>query len=216
MTINNVQQNDTKKIRLISPKGLLHKANIAKSALGFLAANQEYMRTGELSSVLTPILDQVDAGDILPTPALSLIAEATINHITAVEQRKLLEAKERGFAPQKSSANWVATIYDSKDQVATRIKENGETEELMKGFDKAGDADRWMDRHLSSSEVESGSYGKIAHSHSSVVSLVNRDDALMRFFKAGKSPIMKVQGKSSGSLTNKMRVKADRSTFSAG
>jgi len=151
-----------KKIRVMSPKGFLHKANSAKSALGFMDQYRQYMLTGELASVLSPIVFKVEEGNLLPTPALAEIQNAVFHHIVALETSKAMASMERSNAPKKIKIerepripkNWLATILTASGEIATRINSKGEEEELSKEFDDASSADRFCVRRAIVRKIE--------------------------------------------------------------
>lgn len=207
----------TKKPRKMSAKGFLSKITKPNvSAAGFISAYREFMLTGELSYVLSPIIARVDAGDLLPTPALVLISNATMYHQIASDTIKAEKAIEEQQNPTSvKPKNWTATIYDSKDVIQVRINPKGEEENLIKSFDVSGDADRWVDRRLSL-DGQGDWYAVIQHSHSNVRVVIMRNDAMARFYRQAKKPTMKAQSKSTGALSFRPHVKESRSTFSRG
>jgi hypothetical protein len=202
----------------MTAKGFLNKANKTNlSAQGFLEQYRDYMTKGELAYVLSPIVAKVDSGELLPTPARVAIANATMYHVIAADTIKAEKAIEDQNNPQSSAAkkNWTATIFDSKDVIQVRMKANGEEEELVKGFEVSGDADKWVDRRLAL-DGASDWYGVIQHTHSNVRVIITRDDANARFYKMTKGPSMKPQSKSTGKLSFGAHVKETRSSFSRG
>jgi hypothetical protein len=200
--------------RKMSPKGFLRKATSAKSALGFLDQYRSYMTTGELSSVLSPIVAKVDSGELMPTPAVSLISHAVMAHIIAIDTAKAEKAIEAQEAGPTSNKPWLCTIYNSSDVVQTRTNAQGEEEDIVQGFNDASSADRFADRRLT--ECAPDTFAVIEHTSMKVRTIVLRQDALSRVLRNKKSAICHVKGKSTKSLSFGMHVKEDRSRFSHG
>jgi hypothetical protein len=200
--------------RKMSLKGLLHKANSMKSAIGFLDSYRHYMCSGELADKLSPILAQVDDGSLMPTPAVSLIAHAVMNSIIAADSAKAEKAIEAQEAGPTSIKPWLTTIYNSYDVVQTRINAKGEAEDLIKGFNDASSADRYADRSLIG--CSSDCYAVVESTTMKVRTIVLRQDALARILKSKKSAVCHVKGKSTKSLSFGMKVHEDRSRFSHG
>ncbi len=138
-------------------------------------------------------------------------------HIMAADVLKVEKSIEQQNNPGSSGStkNWTATIFDSKDVIQVRMKANGEEEDLIKGFDVSGDADKWVDRRLAL-DGASDWYGVIEHNHSNVRVVITRDDANARFYKMTKGPTMKVASKSTGKLSFGVHVKESRTTPSRG
>jgi hypothetical protein len=213
---------ESKKERVMSPKGFLHKATTkaAGSAMAFLAQHRAWLETGELAKVTSPILAKVDSKDLMPTPALEEIKVVVLNHMIASEIRKgeeQMAAREAG--PQSTPKNWIATIYTAKGEVATRVNAKGEVEDLEESFDLSQEADRWTDRKL----VEGAPdwFGVITHATMTVkgepmATTVTRNDAMARVLAPAKGPVMKPQAKGTGKLSFGVKVHNDRSRFSNG
>jgi hypothetical protein len=206
---------ETKKsMSKMSVKGFLRKSTTAKSALGFLAAYRDYMVNGELAPVLSPIVDKVDSGELMPTPAVSLISHAVMAHIIACDQQKLekaIEAKEDG---PTSTKPWLTTIYNSSDVVQTRLNAQGEEEDLIKGFGDASSADRYADRNLI--ECSSDCYAVVESTTMKVRTVILRADAMARLLRNKKGPVIHQKGKSTKRLGFQMTCKESRARFSNG
>jgi len=214
---------DTKKERVMSPRGFLHKANgkAAIAASGFIAKHKEFLTSGELMPLTAAVLAKVDAGEVLPTPALEEIKVIVYNHMVASIIRQGEEAMERrANAPEAKVKPWTATVYNAKGQVCTRLNEEGEEEDLIKGMDLLQRANDWLDSRL----VEGASdwFGTLTHATMTkdgepLVFTVLRDEAMLRKFPFAKKPVMKAQAKNgSGGLGFSVKVTNDRSTFSRG
>jgi hypothetical protein len=199
--------------RRMSPKGFLAKTNTraANSAAGFLVAHREWLMTGEVSQVTSPILAKLDMGELLPTPALKAIAVAVMGHIIATDRAKAEDAMEEQ-GKTGTTKPWLATIYDSKDVICTRTLEDGEIEDLVKGFDHSSEADRWVDRRLF--DGASDWYGVVEGMGTHV--RVERADAIARILKKPKGPAIHQRGKSTKTLSFGVHVKQSRASFSRG
>ena len=203
---------EQKKERKMTPKGFLAKTQTkaAKSAIGFLTQYREYLTTGEVAEQTSPIIAKLDAGEILPTPALKEVQNAVMMHIIKADEKKLEQpAATSGGGTRKA---WRATVFDASGNVMTRIKENGEEEELVKGFDLSSDADRWCDRRLF--EGTHGWYAEVEHTAMNVKTRIERGDAMARILKKPKGPTVQVKGKSTKTLGFGVKAKQTRVTFS--
>lgn len=133
--------------RKMTPKGFLSKLSSAKSAIGFLAAHREYLTTGELATLTSPIVRMVDERQLMPTPALAEIQAVVFRHVMEADLRKA----EKSLVPSignKEPKAFIATIRDAEGRVQWAKTESGEDIELSKEFDMPQDAERWCDRKL--------------------------------------------------------------------
>lgn len=191
------------KERKMSPKGFLHKTTTkaANSAIAFLAQYREYLVTGEVKDKTSPIIAKVDAGELLPTPALREIQYAVMTHIIEADSAK------------GTRKPWKASIYDAAGVLQTRMKNDGEEEDLVKGFDLGQEADRWADRRLF--EGTHGWYAIVEHTVlTNVSSRIERGDAMARVLKQPKGPTIHQKGKSTKTLGFGVKAKQTRVTFS--
>jgi hypothetical protein len=204
---------DTKE-RKMTPKGFLHKTTTkaANSAIAFLAQYRAFLTTGELAERTSPIIAKVDAGELLPTPALKEIQYAVMTHIIEADAAKADKVVEPGQKGQTRKP-WRASIYDASGVLQTRIKNDGEEEDLVKGFDLGQDADRWADRRLF--EGTHGWYAIVEHTTiANVSSRIERGDAMARMLKQPKGPAIQQKGKSTKTLGFGVKAKQTRVTFS--
>lgn len=210
-----------KKERVMTPKGFLHKSTTkaANSALAFLNQHRAWLLTGELAKTTMPILAKVDAGELMPTPALPMIQKAVMDHMHEESKRKgeaAMRRAEEGPEPK----NWIATILDSKGNVCTRVNAEGKVEELVKDFEKSNDADRWCDRRL----VEGAPdwYAVVQHTTMKnkdgdlLSTIILRNDAMARVLATSKGPVMKQTAKSAGALSFRPKARPDHFHFSKG
>lgn len=225
---------NAKKERVMTPKGFLHKTTTkaAASASAFLAQYREWLTTGEVAIATMPILTKLDQDkaaalaakqdtESLAKASLDLIINAVHTHMLMVEIRKGEEAMARREAgPQSKPKNWIATIYDAKGNVATRINPKGEVEELTKSFDLGQEADRWADRRLVEGEpdcIAVVQHATILNRHGEPLSTtILRGDAMARAFAATKGPVMRKTGGTTSSLSFRPKAHNDVSKFSHG
>jgi hypothetical protein len=201
--------------RKMTPKGFLHKTTTkaANSAAAFLASYREYLTTGELAPVASPIIRKLDEGTILPTPALKEIQSVVMAHIIASDQAKVEHAIEEAQQPKKTKP-WIASVLDAAGNICTRVNSEGETEDLVKSFDLAQEADRWVDRRLF--EGASDWYGQVKHATMNVETFIQRNDAIARILKQPKGAVMHQKAVSTKTLGFGVKAKQDRSSFSRG
>lgn len=205
-----------KKERKMSPKGFLHKCSTkaANSAVAFLSQYRSFLETGELAQRTSPILAKMDAGELYPTPALKEIQYAVMTHIIESDRAKLeakVEAAQEG-THTSTRKSWMATIYNAAGEIQSRTKDDGEVEELVKGFDLSSDADRWVDRRLF--EGASDWYGEVTHTViPNICTRTERADAIARILKTKKGPVVQVKGKSTKTLGFGVKAKPTRDTW---
>lgn len=202
--------------RKMTPKGFLHKTNTkaANSAGAFLAQYRDYLVTGELAPIASPIIAKLDKGELLPTPALKAIAHAVMAHIIAVDTHAT-EEKLEADGQTGTQKPWLTTVYEGSGAIATKLNTDGEEEDLVKGFDHASDADRWADRRLF--EGASDWYAVVESTVlGSVISRIERNDAIARILKKPKGPAIHQTGKSTKTLGFGVKAKQTRSSFSRG
>jgi len=201
------------KERKMTPKGFLHKTTTkaANSAIAFLAQYRAFLTTGELAERTSPIIAKVDAGELLPTPALKEIQYAVMTHIIEADTAKVDQAAVAG--PRQTKKPWRASIYDAAGVLQTRINTKGEEEDLVKGFDLGQEADRWADRRLF--EGTHGWYAVVEHTIIPNISTrVERGDSMARILKQPKGPAIHQKGKSTKTLGFGVKAKQTRVTFS--
>jgi hypothetical protein len=221
-----------KKYRTMSAKGFLTKSNSHKaltSALGFLAVHKEYLLTGEISYATVPIVARFDSGEIIGSVALDEIKRAVLDHIQKVAvlaaeeslekaQEKVQKTNKEPKAP-KSKKSFEAMILDAATgEIAQRVKDNGEIESLVKGFDMPQDCERWVDRRLF--DGCPSWYGVVTHKKAifaeHAVDIIERGDSIARILKKPGKPVMKQHTKTSSSLGFGVKVRESATRFSHG
>ena len=204
--------------RQMSAKGFLAKTNTraAISASAFLAQYREWLTTGELAYLADPILAKVDCKELMPTPAVKLLAHATMCHIVECDRAKteaILEKVQSGQEERAPKA-WLGTVLDLHGNICTRINAKGEEEELVKEFDNASACERWVDRRLF--DEASTSYGTIEHTSLNVYSRVERADSIARILKKPKGSTCRVKPTTTKTLGFTPKCVQDRASFSRG
>lgn len=190
--------------RKMSPKGFLYKSNAkGLSAIAFLKAHREWLETGTLASLTSPILAKLDAGEVMPTPALELLRNAVLSHHIASEIAKGESAMAKAQEPKKTK-NYLATILDGEGNIATRINAKGEVEDLQQSFDLPQEASRWCDRRLYDGASDWRGEVTSTKLHGSdglpMVEHIARIDSIARILKKPAQPVVHVKGVSSKSL----------------
>ena len=204
--------------RKMTPNGFVSKLTSAKSALGFLAAHREYMTTGEIAPIVSPILAKVDSGALMPTPALQEIKDAVWASIQAAAVAKaegsLIKSESEGGIEKP----YLASIRDELGRLQYRTKDDGEEVPLEKGFDMPQDADRWIDRMLvaSSPDCHGERFWANAPGEDQRLVMTHRDDAMYRTYRPGRSADCKGGAKSAGKLSWGVKCEQTRSYFSKG
>jgi len=204
----------TKQSKLLTPKSFLRKASAAKSAIGFFAQYREYITTGELAPLLSPILAKVESKQVLPTPALNELGQAILSHILAIEVARSEQKNDGHSRGTSKPKNWTVSILNSKDEIQTRFNLKGEEEELVKGFDKVSEGDRWADIRLV--ECASDCYARVNHSSMKVDTIITREDAMARIFRKPKSAICAHRSQTTSSLSFRPHAKESKASFSRG
>lgn len=208
----------------ITPKMFLHRSQqkAANSATAFIGQYRTWLETGELAVKTSPILSKIDAGEVLPTPGLDEIRKAVLSHLLIIEARELEEKMSSQELKERSSSKlWNARILNGKGELMMRPKENrdgsgfsGDYEDLDKNFEKASQADGWVDRQLF--DGASDWYGEISHQTLGLATRIERGDSLARILKPNKQPFGKKMSPSTSSLSFKPVVKSHKVHFSRG
>lgn len=203
--------------RKMTPKGFMSKIGSAKSAIAFLKEHRDYLVTGELSEITSPIVAKYEAGAVLATPTLSDLRDAVWSHIKATETAKAEKSLSRKAPEEKP---YLASVLDPIGQIVYRTNDNGELVEITKGFDSYVDAERWLDRQLVE-HAGPNDHGEVIWAlcpeklESLKVRTVSRDDAMARVFRSKGGPVTKKPA-SPGALSSRMRVNESHAKFSAG
>lgn len=197
--------------RKMTAKGFFKKLTKYKSAEGFLAQYREYLLTGEMYDITTPIVDRLDAGELLPTPAIDELTKVVFAHINALDLAAAYASieKKSEASPKGSSKPVQAVILNAKGE---------ETD--SDGFNLGQDALRWVDRRLF--EAEPGSIGHIIHVKVMIkgepeVEEITREDSFARILGGRKAgPVMKRRPTTVSRLGGQMKVAQSRAHFSHG
>lgn len=128
---------------------------------------------------MTDILEQLA---ILRAENARLLAES--------EEQELRPAarKQAGTRQARTiSKPWLAVVYNSDGTIAMNVDPKGKIRELTKGFDRSGDADKWVFLRLN--EAKPGSYAEITCSFGRVCERITRDEALGRMIGHRRVPV---------------------------
>jgi len=198
----------------MTPKGFLKKLNskAAASALCFLSKYREYLTSGDLAETLQPIVEKLDSGELLPTPALSEIRQAVMSHIIAVEAAKAEKAIARANTPARGSSKaFQAVILNQAGLVQTYVNNQGEVKELRQNFKLPQEAERWCDRRLFDYPH---CYGEVLH-HGSPWETIGREDSIARILKRPKGAVIK-RSPTPGKLSGQIKIRSKHQSFSQG
>lgn len=206
------------KTRVMTPKGFIHKARTAKSALAFIAAYRDYMVTGDLAPITAPILAKVDEGTLMATPGLSEIVQAVFAHTLQVEVQKGEAKVLAGDAP-KTQKPYECAVYLANGEVATRTNDKGEEEDITASFELWQRATEWCDRRLF--DGAAGWYGEVVATKliikgKPMVTHIKRDESIERILKVAKGPVMHKKPQSTSALSFGVKCKQDVAKFSRG
>lgn len=206
----------------ITIKGFLHKSRTkaANSASAFIAGYRSFLENEKIVG-LPEILEKLDKGEIMPTPALNEIKDVAFAHMLALDTAKAEAQLERAqnSEPARNKAHY-ATIYNSKGEIQTYVDENGEEKELVAGYELHQEAMGWSDRKLI--DCASDCYSVIESMRlfdkegNTLKTIVLRDDAMARVFKAKKLALHKSKPQTTSRLGFGVKAKGDRSRFSHG
>lgn len=200
--------------KVMSPKMFLHRAGQAKSAIAFLEAHRDWMVSGELASVVSPILAKIDTKELFPTPGLREIQNAVLAHYLASAVRQAEEKitkREKVANVPSNDKNYVAHVYDAHGNELYEPQEHK--------FDT--DAIRWIDRRLI--KESPGSYGEVSHlimtdrDGNPLTITVHRDESMGRLLKSKKPAVSRRTGVGLNKPhTWHAKAKQTRSSFSHG
>lgn len=211
---------ETKKQRSMSAKGFLHKANGRVSAEAFLRQHREWLTTGDLAMMTSPILAKLDSKESLPSATLADIKSVVLAHHLNEEVLKGEAAMTKAGEGGVSSKPYTSTIRDKDGLIAVRMNAKGEEEDLVKSFDLPQDAERWTDRRLFDGAPDC--FGEIVMTRAvrmdgtPITTVVLRGDAIARVLKKPKGAVVKKQSKSGGTLSWQGKAKQDHCSFSRG
>lgn len=188
-------------------KGFIKKATNAKTAEGFLSQYREFLTTGEVASITSPILAKIDNGNVEPTLGLEEITNAVFAHMMARDLEKAEESVAKANAPAIS-----------KPVEAKIISLHGELLDAS-SFHLHQDAERWVDNRLYSGYP--GSHGEVVHTKILIkgqpqTSLITREDSISRILRQPKGAATKKVGVSSGRLGFGVRARQSHAHFSRG
>ena len=214
--------------RNMTEKGFLYKAKGKISAAAFIAQHREWLVSGTLAPLTTPVLAKLEAGELYPTQALNELCKAVMGHMVA---RQIVEGETKinrepsagtsGGGGARTTKPYTATVYDEKGNMQSRMTQDSEGAEkdvdLKLGFDCHYKAQGWCDRRLD--QGGPGWYALIVDNASGrVIDRIERAASIGRLYstRPGSGPAMKKMSKESGGLKWKMKAKGDHFHFSKG
>lgn len=196
--------------RAITVKSFVNKATSTRlTAAGFLAQHRDYLSTGEISSITSPILAQVDSGQLLAEDGLKSITNAVFSHMMNQAVRKAEEQLAKQDEDNYTSKNHLVKLFN---RTGNEIKEEA--------FNLGQDAQRAGERWLLNSEP--GSYVRIetlklkTRNGKPFTSTITREDAFASHLRSKKGPVMKGKPVSANKLGFGVRVKQNHCHFSHG
>ncbi len=190
-------------------KGFVRKASAAKSAMGFLDAQKDYIRQHPF---LTPTLTEYESGKVPASLALTAIRDIAFKYMVDAEldKAKIASEKEPGTRVKKIK-KYSVTIFLKQGLLVVA----GDDE----GFDILQDAEGWADRRLfeNASAVHAEIVTMMAGKDGKAIKFIShRQDAIARVLKQKKAPFTKNQSSSGGGLGFRPKVKNDHFYFSRG
>jgi hypothetical protein len=193
--------------RKITIKGFIKKATNAKGAEGFLAQYREYLTTGEVASITSPIIAKIDNGGLTPETGLEDITNAVFAHMMVRDLNKAEESVAKASEPAIT-----------KPVLAKILSASGE-ELDSDSFHLHQDAERWVDNRLYSGYP--GSHGEVIHTKLLIkgepqTTKITREDSISRILRKPKGAATKRVGASSGRLGFGVRARQSHSHFSRG
>lgn len=211
------------KVREISVKGLLHRSNIAASAVGFFAAYTENLAAGkigeEIDEVVSPFIRKMNEGKLRAGAALVDLRSTLLTLHLESEHKKAVKALHKSIEDaNKPPKAYVATVRNEDGQIMTKVNDKGEVVELYQEFEKQTDAERWCIRRLFH-DSEVSWHGEVLFTKClpgiDDTLVISREDAIAEILKPGGRPVMH-RTKTSATLSNKMKAKGDHCHFSHG
>lgn len=204
----------------LSIKSWLFKSGTkaAASASAFLQAHRSFLESGELAPITGEILAKVDAGELMPTPALELVRNAVLAHhiqVCAKQAEKQMIAASENETEGKSTKPWHVCLYTAKGDVCQKLNEKGKLVDIDQSFDLQQRASEWADRRLTS-DCAADCFAVITHQPTSLEVVVLYVDAMGRVFPKQKNAATKKVGTRDGKLSFGVSCKQDHAHFSHG
>ena len=192
-------------------QGFISKMSGRISAESFLKQHREYMLSGELSSVLTPIIEKIDNGELSAKTGLINIQQSSFNYFMDKKAAEAVNSINKSSKPS-SQKMYTAAIYNEDGSFATYIDNNGDEKDLIFNTDNSLQAESWCHRKLF--DAAPNCYGKVVNKVTGFVNEVSRDSAIAAILRTG--PIGAYRKTGSDGKSWKMKVKNDHFHFSHG
>lgn len=193
--------------RNISIENFIKKATKTAGAEGFLSQYREYLKTGEVAAIATPILAKIDSGNLNATSGLEEITNAVFAHMMVRNIKKVEQKVAK------------ANQHSSKKSVLAKIRSHRGGDITEEYFDLHQEAERWVDNRLY--EGYPGSYGEIIHTKILIkgkpqTTTISREESIGRILRKPKGAASKRVGAATGSLGFGVKTKTSHSHFSRG
>ena len=222
------------KKRAVTIKSFIKGASSPRiSAQAYLEAHEEFLSSGELAPLVTPIIAQVKERKVMPTPALVHIQQVAFDYMMESEKRKALEKLAATASGNKldkhtahrvrSTASQTSVVYDKNGNILTAIDERtGEEYDLIKDHDLFQNAQGWCHRRLD--QCEPNAYAiitsnKVITSKGVMTTRIERGTAISALLKRKPgmgAQISKSAPKSTSRLGFGVKCNPSKATFSAG
>lgn len=187
-----------KKAVKVTPKSFINKFSGKVSALAYIQAHKAWLETGELSEVASPIINKLELGEILPSPALSELFRLALMHTGEKEN-------------QKAPSGYTVRIVDQAGNL--QFDDNGDP--LEKGCDMYSQAERWADRRLFDGSPDW--HATITHiSIAALNSEISRQESVARTLKRPIGPVSRGAPKNDSRASFGVKCRNDHFNFSRG
>jgi hypothetical protein len=196
--------------RSLTIKSFVSKATSTNlTATGFLAQYREYLSTGEVASLASPILAKIDDGELTAEVGLEQITNVVFAHMLNLSVLAAEAKLASGSALTETNKNYICKLLSSE---GSELK----TEE----FNLPQDAERAGERWLLNSEpgcyVQVESLKLKTKAGQPFITTITREDAFAHQYRTKRGPVTKGKPVSTGKLRFGVRAKQDHCHFSHG
>lgn len=192
-------------------QGFISKMSGRISAEAFLKEHREYMLNGELSCVLTDLVEKIDNNQVSPKTGLVEIQQAAFSYFMEQKAKSAVKSITKSTKPSNKKM-YSAAIYTEDGGIATYLDNDGNEKELIFNTDNPLQGEGWCHRKLFDLP---NCYGRMVNTKTGYTVEISRDSAIAAILKTGPIGAYKKVG-SSGTLTGKMKAKGDHFHFSRG
>jgi hypothetical protein len=198
--------------RAMTIKGFVNKATSTNlTAAGFLSQYREYLSTGEVANLASPILAQIDGGQLTAEVGLEQITGAVFAHMlnASVLAAEAKLAADNSDEPTPSNKNYITKLFAGN---GAELK--SEEFNLPQDAERAGE--RWLLNSTTDCYVQVESLKLKTKSGQPFITTITREDAFANQYRTKKGAVTKGKPVSSGKLGFGVRVKQDHCHFSHG